>query len=161
MSGEQTQTPKHNPPPIQQPMYVGNVLHQTWVAFFESLGVTADEVEQVDLSDMENLLLNLSQQVGVLRVEVSGLESDVSVLTGRVNNLSATVTSLQSTVTSLNNQITNIKADIADLERQQAFSQIPIYPQQIAEIPPVQAVFLCPEQSFSMVGLPTGEVIHD
>lgn len=156
-----TDAPKLNPPPIQQPMYIGSVLHQTWVAFFESLGLTADEVGQVDLSEMQTLILDLSQQVGALRVEVTNLSSAVSSLTSQVGSLSATVASLQSTVTSLNNQITNIKADIADLERQQAFSQIPIYPQQVVEIPPVQAVFLCPEQSISLVGVPSSEVIHD
>lgn len=155
-----TDIPKINQVPIQQPMYVNGVLHLTWIRFFESLGIVADKNDEIDISTLQSATQSLTIQVGVINSDIIDLQNDIAKLSSRVSNLSATVTSLQSTVTSLNNQITNIKADIADLERQQAFSQIPIYPQQIAEIPPIQAVFLCPEQLFSMVGLPTNEVIR-
>lgn len=49
--------------------------------------------------------------------------------------------------------------DIANLKNQ--LHPIPIQIPQTEEIPPIQAVFLCPEQSISLAPVPSGDIIHD
>lgn len=156
-----TDIPKINQVPIQQPMYVNGALHLTWIRFFESLGIVADKNDEIDISTLQSATQSLTRQVGVINSDIIDLQNDIAKLSSRVSNLSSQISSINNSIIALNHANNVLTGRIVDIEKTQGFALISAHLPQTQEIPPVQAVFLCPEQSFSMVGLPTGEVIHD
>lgn len=123
--------PKISQVPLQQPMYFNGVMSQVWINFFERLATLKNEADLIDL-------VELAQRVGELPSQA--IQSQQGFDLEKIKN----------------------KFELSTLyftQPDQAFDFIPIQIPVAQEIPPVQAVFLCPEQLLSQVGLPANEVI--
>ncbi|WP_151738247.1 hypothetical protein [Acinetobacter junii] len=123
--------PKVSQVPLQQPMYFNGVMSQVWINFFERLATLKNEADLIDL-------VELAQKVGELPSQaIQGQQAfDLEQIKNRFE-----LSSLNST------------------QPNQAFDFIPIQIPVAQEIPPVQAVFLCQEQTFGAENVPTLEVI--
>lgn len=125
--------PKVSQVPLQQPMYVNGVMHPVWINFFERLAALNNESNIVDL-------IELLQKLN----EMPSLAAQ-SLLNDKVNGLLN-----QLNIVQVHNGSNCIQLD-----------PIPIHQTQSIELPPVQAVFLCPQESLMMASLPSSEVISD
>lgn len=123
--------PKISQVPLQQTMYANGVMSQVWIDFFERLATLKNEANLIDL-------IELAQRVGELPSQAIQGQQGFDLA-----------------------QIKN-KFELSALyffQPNQAFDFIPIQAPPDYEIPPIQAVFLCPEQSFCAADVPTLEVI--
>lgn len=123
--------PKISQVPLQQPMYFNGVMSQVWINFFERLAALKNEADLIDL-------VELAQRVGELPSQAIQSQQGFDL-----------------------EQIKN-KFELSALyftQPDQAFDFIPIQIPVAQEIPPVQAVFLCQEQTFPASNVPTLEVI--
>lgn len=123
--------PKISQVPLQQPMYVNGVMSQVWINFFERLAALKNEADLIDL-------VELAQRVGELPSQA--IQSQQGFDLEKIKN----------------------KFELSALyftQPDQAFDFIPIQIPVAQEIPPVQAVFLCQEQTFPASNVSTLEVI--
>lgn len=125
--------PKTSQVPVWQSMYVNGVMHQTWINFFERLAALADVSNLVDL-------IELAQKAGELPAQAIQGQQGFD-------------------ITSIQNQF--FQEHLATIQDVNQFESIPIQISVNDYLPPVQAVFLWPEQSISLAPIPSGEIIHD
>lgn len=138
--------PKVSQVPIQQPIYVNGVMHQTWINFFERLAAlssSADMIQLIELAQKVGEQLNSQSLLWQQGVDIASVQ----------NNLELAYRQDASSIDKFES------VPIPIFVQQHCFDSVPIFSPQTQEIPPIQAVFLCPEQLFSQVGLPTNEVI--
>lgn len=118
--------------PLYEPMYINGQLSPTWVNFFESLVTLSNSADMIKLVELAQ---NVGEQVSNQAVQAQqGFE----------------ISTIQNTFDLV---------QYSSMQHTEKFETIPILPNQTQELPPLQAVFLCHEQPFSMVGLPPSGVI--
>lgn len=137
--------PKISQVPLQQPMYFNGVMSQVWINFFERLATLKNEADLIDL-------VELAQRVGELPSQAIQSQQgfDLEQIKNKFELLALNSTQL--------NQAFELLQPILN-QPKSAFENIPIQIPVAQEIPPVQAVFLCQEQTFSAPNVPTLEVI--
>lgn len=137
--------PKISQVPLQQPMYFNGVMSQVWINFFERLATLKNEADLIDL-------VELAQRVSELPSQAIQSQQgfDLEKIKNKFELLALNSTQID--------QAFELLQPVSN-QSKLAFENIPIQIPVAQEIPPVQAVFLCPEQLLSQVGLPTNEVI--
>lgn len=118
--------------PLYEPMYFNGVMHQTWVNFFDRLATLSNSADMIQL-------IELAQKVGE-QVSSQAVQAQQGFEISTIQNTFDLV-------------------QYSSMQHTEKFETIPILPNQTQELPPLQAVFLCQEQPFSMVGLPPSGVI--
>ena len=125
--------PKTSQVPVWQSMYVNGVMHQTWINFFERLAALADVSNLVDL-------IELAQKAAELPSQAIQAQQGFD-------------------IANIQNQF--FQENLATIQDVNQFESIPIQISVNDHLPPVQAVFLCPEQYIHLAPVPFGDIIHD
>lgn len=118
--------------PIRQPMYVNGLMHQVWIDFFEKLASLGDEGNLIDL-------IELMQRVAELPSQAIQAQQGYD------------IAAMQNTVPvhQTHNQHKEYFLPPVSISSHQEAQQLP----------PIQAVFLCPQQAIPALNLPGHEVI--